>query len=543
MSKVAAYLRGHISGEVSTRLDVREAMSTDMGVMKIRPELVVYPRTTNDIRKIARFTWQLAEKGHLLPITVRGAGTDTTGAAIGKGVAVVTVAHMNKIFEYDAKQKLVRLQPGATIDALNQSLALHGTAVMPLFGSKGFGTIGGAVASGVAGALAGKYGTIDGTIDQLEVVLANGDVMQTSRISKRELNRRKGVQGLEGDIYRGIDGIIEENAELLDTLRANDAVGYNTIADVKQKDGSFDLTPLFIGSQGTLGIISELIVRAEYRSLAMGVAVLVFDSGNAARDALDDICKNAPALVDYFDASLFEAATTHGKVYDFYAKAKEKLTPESVVIVGFDEFNERQRQKQLKRIQKIFGTNEHVYLATADREASEDILSALDVIHYTSLPDRNEMTAPHIFSGFHVPTGRLEDFTSALQQLGHKMHTELPMAGHVITNTYTIYPTFDLRKVSDKQKILKLMDELTALVYAHGGTMVAEGGEGRLKARSIYAQLDQKLVKLYADIKKVCDPHGTLNPGVKDTVDLRQLADQLRDDPSVGSVARWGLHG
>lgn len=543
MSKVAAYLRGHISGEVSTRLDVREAMSTDMGVMKIRPELVVYPRTTNDIRKIARFSWQLAEKGHILPITVRGGGTDTSGASIGKGVAVVTVAHMNHIFEYDIKQKLMRLQPGVTIDAVSQALALHGTAIMPLYGSKGFGTIAGAVASGVAGPLAGKYGTIDGVVDQLEVVLANGDVIQTGRINKRELNRRKGVQGLEGDLYRGIDGLIEENADLLDTLRANDAVGYNTIADVKQKDGSFDLTPLFVGSQGTLGIISELIIKAEYRSLGMGVAVLVFDSGNAARDALDDICKLSPALVDYFDAALFETAISHGKAYDFYTKAKEKLTPASVVIVGFDEFNERQRQKQLKRIQKLFGTDEHTYVSTAEHEMATEILSALEVAHYTSLPDRNEMTAPHIFGGFHVPTGRLEDFTAALNQLAHKDHATLPMAGHVITNTYSVYPTFDLKKVSDKQKILRLMDELTKLVYAHGGTMVTEGGEGRLKARSIYAQLDEKLVKLYADIKKVCDPHGILNPGVKESIDLRQLADQLSDDSSVGAVARWGLHG
>jgi FAD/FMN-containing dehydrogenase len=518
-------------------------MSTDMGVMKIRPELVVYPRTTNDIRKIVRFSWQLAEKGHILPVTVRGGGTDTTGASIGKGVSVVTLAHMNTIFEYDVKQKLARLQPGATIDALSQSLALHGTAIMPLYGSKGFGTIGGAVASGVAGPLAGKYGTIDDAVDQLEVVLANGDVIQTGRINKRELNRRKGVQGLEGDIYRGIDGIIEENADLLDTLKANDATGYNTIADVKQKDGSFDLTPLFIGSQGTLGIISEMIVKAEFRSLHMGVAALVFDSGNAARDALDDICKLSPALVEYFDAALFETAIAHGKVYDFYTKAKEKLTPASVVIVGFDEFNERHRQKQLKRIQKQFAMSDHVTVATADSEAAEDILATLDVVHYTALPDHNEVIAPHIFNSFHVPTGRLEDFTTALQQLAHKDHIALPLAGHVVTNTYSVYPTVELRKISDKQKILRLMDDLTKLVYAHGGTMIAEGGEGRLKGRSIYPNLDEKLVQMYKDIKKVCDPHGILNPGVKEAVEIRQLADMLRDDPAIASVARWGLHG
>ncbi len=98
MSKVAAYLSGHLSGEVSTRADVREAMSVDTGILKIKPEMVIYPRTTNDIRKVCRFAWQLAEKGHILPVTVRGAGTDATGAAIGKGAALVTTAHMNRIY-------------------------------------------------------------------------------------------------------------------------------------------------------------------------------------------------------------------------------------------------------------------------------------------------------------------------------------------------------------------------------------------------------------------------------------------------------------
>ena len=79
-------------------------------------------------------------------------------------------------------------------------------------------------------------------------MLANGDVLQTGRINKRELNKRKGVQGFIGDIYRGIDGIIEEYADVLGQLNMNDMTGYNSIADVKRKDGSFDLTPLFVGS-------------------------------------------------------------------------------------------------------------------------------------------------------------------------------------------------------------------------------------------------------------------------------------------------------
>jgi FAD/FMN-containing dehydrogenase len=540
MSKVATYLRGHLSGEVSTRLDVREALSTDRGVLRIKPEIVIFPRSTNDIRKVARFSWQLAEKGHVLPITARGAGTDTSGASIGKGISLVMTAHMNHLYEYDAKQKLVRLQPGVSIDMLNKALGLYGAAIMPFVGSHGMGTVGGALASAVAGPYAGKYGTLDGVVEQLEVVLANGDVLQTGRVSKRELSRRKGLQGLEGDIYRGIDGLIDEYADVLDTLNANDAVGYNTIADVKQKDGSFDLTPLFIGAQGTLGIVSEMILRAEYRSLSSDAAILVFDNANTARDALDSLVQLSPALLDYFDAALFDLAHVHGKTYEWYERAKETIKPAAVVVAMFDDFTERQRAKHLKKLTKTYGASADIVLTTAEGAAADELLTALDVTYYTELPDKAEQASPDVFGGFHVPTGRLEDFTKAITVLAHKHHVLLPLSGHVVTNTYRVHPMLDLKKVGDKQKIFKLMEDLTKLVYSHSGTMIAEGGEGRLKAGFIYAELDKRLVELYGEIRKVCDPHGIFNPGVKQANDVRGLSEQLHDAPTIEHYARFG---
>lgn len=541
MSKLAAYLRGHLAGEVMTRDDIRDALSTDGGVLTLRPEMVIYPRNTNDIRKVLRFSWQLAEKGHILPVTPRGGGTDTSGAAIGKGISLVTTAHMNHIYEYDAKQKLIRLQPGTTVSALDGALNLQGTSLHMLADAPLTSTIGGAIANAAGGRYAGKYGTIDRAIEQLEVVLANGDVIQTGRISKRELSHRKGIQSFEGDVYRGIDGIIEEYGDLLDTLAANDATGYNTVADVKQKDGSFDLTPLFVGSQGTLGVISEMIVRSEFRSSSLAVGVLVFETADMARDSLDQLYQMSPAFVDYFDAELFDKAAAQGCVYSWYSQVADQFKPASVVIFGFDDFNARHREKSLKRIQKAYGKREDVGLVMADAEKAPDLLAALDVATYTRLPDHRDTLSPDIFGGFHVPTGRLEDFMNAIDALAKRDHVALPMSGHAMTNVYAIHPALELHKVSDKQRLFKLLDDLTKLVYEYGGTMLAEGGEGRLKARPIYAQLDPRVVEMYAAIRKVCDPYGTLNPGVKQALDIRDQVTMLRDDAKVAPLVRLSL--
>lgn len=533
MNKVATYLRGHLSGEVRIRTSVLEQMADDGGILNIKPEMVISPRSTNDIRKVARFSWQLAEKGHAMPVTARGAGYDPTGGSISKGIIVSMREHMSRIFEFDSKQHLVRLQPGVTVEGVQQALALYGQHIPSLVGSRDGGTVGGAIGVGVVGPMAGKYGTIAKSLEQLEVVLANGDVLQTGRINKRELGKRKGEQGFVGDIYRGIDRIIEENADLLDNLRSDDATGYNTIADVKQKDGSFDLTPLFIGSQGTLGIISEMIMRTEFKGNYLAVGAFVYEKTDEARDAFDELCRMNPAFIDYFDGKLFDTAAVAGKTYEFYAKASESFTPGAVIIMGFDDISDRARAKHLKKLQKV-AERTGTYLATADHDEAEELMTAMHVAHYTIAPDKNDDASPDLFSGFQVPGDRFEKFYEDLQELASSLKVELPLAGHVYTGVYSVYPTFDFKKVSDKQKVLKLLDELSKLIIKHGGAVISEGGEGRLKAKFVYPHIDEKLVKMYEDVKNVCDPRGVFNKGVKEQADMHTLVGMMRSGNSIG---------
>src|SRR3982751_2819980 len=122
MSKVAHYLQEHLTGEVITSPDARRYFATDGSVFTITPSIIVYPRSENDVRKTARFSWQLAERGRVIPITARGAGTDQSGAAIGNGVVMAFPAHMNRIIEFDGKNGTVIVEPGITFGKLQQAL-------------------------------------------------------------------------------------------------------------------------------------------------------------------------------------------------------------------------------------------------------------------------------------------------------------------------------------------------------------------------------------------------------------------------------------
>lgn len=524
------YLQEHIFGDVSSQpRDIKRAMR-DGSVLEKAPEMVVFPRLTSDVRKIATFCWQLAAKGHVLPITLRGGGRDETGGAVGRGVVVDMARYMDKIFEYESKQKLVRLQPGVSVGAFRAALGLHGVGI-PLFADEHpYATVGGSVAAGLRGAWGSKYGQIGDWADQLEIVLANGDVIQTGRISKRELSRRKGLQNFEGELYRAVDNLIEDNAELLKSLAAPGEVasaGYPNLAAVKRRDGSFDLTPLFVGSQGTLGIISEMIMKVEFMSFHLDVGVISFGNKEAARDAYAAIAKLEPAFADYFDAELFVRASKQGRKYPWFDEAS--FGNGAIVVVGFDDFNDRTRRKKAKKLAKLFdGATARV--ETASGEAAEPLLAARQVTGSAYQATTADQAWPPLVDDFYVPEQRFEEFTTALQALAAKHRLELLLSGHMLTQRYSVRAMLHLRRVGDKQKVFKLIDDIANLVEHHGGTLIGDRSEGRLKAKSALKRLSQDERDMYAALKTIFDPHGILNPGVKEDSDLRDLAAMLRND-------------
>lgn len=529
MGKVAKYLNEHILGEVVTEAAVLRSLATDASVFEYTPEMVIYPRVTNDIRKVARFAWQLAEKGHILPLTARGGGNDETGGAISTGAIIATSMHMDHIFEYDGKQKLVRLQPGVSARAVNEALGLQGAVVPALMGDNYSATVGGAISYNTASYLSGRYGAADNCIEQLELVLSNGDILQTERLSKRDLDKKKGITGFEGDIYRKLDALIEDNIELIETKLTDVAsnTGYSRIAEVKGLDGTFDLAPLIAGSQGTLGIISEMILKTEFLNEHPSIAWLTFTTGNAARDAVDELAKLDPTWLEYFDAEYFEIALGEGKHYPFYDNAVKETGVAALICIGFNEFSQRARTKSLKKADKIAKAFDAGFFS-AEGNDERELATAREVTNFTALGVDKLASAVPLFDDVYVPFERFEDFAGAVEALAKKHGVSLPLYSLPLDGIIRTRPHLQLDKVSGKQKVFKLLDEYATIVTAHNGSIIGQSNEGRFKAGTAYKQLDDEVKELFVKIKEIFDPYGILNPGVKQPNEIKQLVTHLR---------------
>lgn len=532
MNKIAVYLSQHLAGEVSSAQSLRKLYSTDGSVLSIAPEIVAFPRVTNDIRKIVRFTWQLAEKGHIVALTPRGYGGDVTGAAIGKGIVIDTSKQLNGILEIAARDKLVHVQPGASLSRIDDTLKWQGLA-LPGAAYRGIRdvSIGGAIASDMLG----YNGRVADSIKKLEVVLANGDILETGKLSRREVSKKLGLQTFEGEIYRKLEGLIEDNNELIKQMAADstrDNTGYKRIAEVRDKDGSFNLTPLFVGSQGTLGIISEVVLKADFYSVDETHAVIIADSIQTGRDLAERLVELEPTELRVIDGTLLRRAAKHGASFPALGSVEQTG---AVVYVRFNDFSVRAQDNKLKKLKKLLKKSNLTSIDSTERNP-EDFRSITGLHQTLQLGGSDDRIAMPIIDGASVPSNRCEEFESAVSELAGKNHIELPLELDMHAGTYTTYPLLSLDSVGDKQKIFKLLTDYATLVDKCGGAFTADGAEGRLKAPAAWAVIDEAQAHLYEQVRAIFDPFGTLNPGVKQKIDLRSLVVALRSNYDTAST-------
>jgi FAD/FMN-containing dehydrogenase len=523
MNKIATYLNQHLLGEASSAKAVRKRYSRDGSILTITPEIVVFPRVSSDIRKTARFTWQLAEKGHLIGMTPRGFGYDTSGGAIGKGVAIDTSTYLNKIVTIAPKDRLVHVQAGISLKTLLEALRWQGLTlpVLPV-GSLDM-TIGGAIASNAFG-VSGQFAQ---SIQKLEVVLANGDVIETGRVDRREVNKKLGLQTFEGEMYRKLSGLFEDNEALLERLVADDtidSVGYKAIASVRQKDGSFDLTPLFVASQGTLGIITEVVLKTEFYSADETSALVMVETAEMARDLTDRLVELQPGQLMTIDSTLLNKAMTHGKVLPLIGDQEVSGT---AILIRFNDISDRAQLHKIKKLRKLIQKMNLPLLDSTDHDPAEftqlfDIATVL-----ANMADDDGVSLP-IFDGSYIPRARREEFAGLIDELATKHHVALPSITNPLNGTISFYPDLKLQSVSDKQKLFRIMSEYAAAIAKCDGAVASDGAEGRVKAPSAWSTLDDEETALYEQIRDIFDPFKTLNPGVKQKADVRTLVAHLR---------------
>jgi FAD/FMN-containing dehydrogenase len=526
-------LRECLTGEITSSKEAREYFSTDGSVFTIMPSAVIYPQNTEDVRETVAYAHDQATKeSKKFSLIARGKGTDQAGAALGDGAMVVFPAHMNKVLRIT--KDTVTVQPGIIFGTLQNILHTHGRFLPPYPSSIDYATMGGAVANNTCGEKTYKYGSTADWVRNLKVVLDDGSIIETKRISKRELHRKKGLMTREGDLYRLIDGLIQDNASIIKETQpktSKNSAGYR-LGHIKGKDGSFDLSQLFIGAQGTLGIVTEMTFATAPYEPRTNLVVGYFDSLDKASEAVLKLQKLQPSAMEVVDYYLLDFLRKN-QPETLVGVLPEGDLPRVVILVEFDNPSHFRQNLQGRAAEKVLSKLATHQRTSTNRREQERLWkirhSAAAVIWMNNGPKK---ALPIIEDGC-VPVEKMPEFLNNVYKILQKHKLEIAVWGHAGDANFHMQPFMDLSKKKDRETLFKVMDEYYAMVMKLGGTTAGEHNDGLLRAPYLKKLYGTDTYELFRQVKQICDPRGIFNPRIKLDVTKDDLEPLLRHEYSM----------
>jgi len=415
------------------------------------PDVVVLPTGAEMVRRIVNLA---RENG--IAIYPRGAGTNLSGGAVPlrKGM-VLSFQRMDRILDIDAANLTAVVQPGVVIAALNAAVAPFGLLYPPDPGTVTTATMGGSVAENSGGLRGLKYGVTKNYVMGLEVVLANGDIVR---------------------------------------------FGGKTVKNVT----AYDFAALFVGSEGTLGLITEITARLipapRYRRSMTGVFRSLQDAGNAVAGII--AAQVIPATLEIMDRMTI-------RTVEEYSRIGLPTDAEALLLIEVDGMSEELVAWEAEAVMNVVtGNRGELRTASSDRERDQ-----LWTARRNALPALASLNNTVVLEDATVPRSRITDMLVACGNIGRKNDLTLATFGHA--GDGNLHPTIlcDRRDRDEMARVHRAIDEIFETALAYGGTLSGEHGIGVAKMKYLENELGRSGLDLMRSVKEALDPGNLFNPG------------------------------
>ncbi len=427
------------------------SFSYDSSGLNHRPEAAVWVQTTEQVSAVLKLA-----NTYKIPVTPRGAGTSLTGSAVPQqGGIVLDMSRMNRILAISIEDRQVIVQPGVVFDDLNHELAVTGFFFPPNPASGKVATIGGNVATNAGGVKGAKYGTTRDYVLDLEVVLADGSILHT---------------------------------------------GAKTMKCVS----GYDLTRLFVGSEGTLGVVTEISLKIDPQPKASVTCTATFDSLPQAGTAVSAIMRSGivPSVLELMDSSSLQAVN----------QATDLDLPEvaAMLLVETDGYTQQDVDWQMGIVIEALSNNGAIKIAKAKTmEEAEKLWAARKAIYGVITRLNYNVLAEDIV----VPISKVADMLAAITAMSKRSGILIATVAHA--GDGNIHPQFvyDGTNPEEVKKVKQVEAELYELTIELGGTLTGEHGVGMSKASYMGLEHDAVFMKVMNGLKDLFDPNAILNPG------------------------------
>ncbi len=530
-------------GEICPDFANRTALSTDNSIYQIYPQGVVYPRNIEDLVALTSLANQ--PEYHFIEITARGGGTGTNGQSLNNGIIVDLSRHMNQILEVNAEQGWVRVQTGVVKDQLNAILKPHGLFFAPDTSTSNRATIGGMINTDASGQGSCKYGKTRDHVIELTTVLADGEILNTKALSDEELAAQQQLQCTRGLVYRVLDNIEKENAELIKEKfpKLNRCLTGYDLAHIRD-DNKFNVNNILCGSEGTLGIIVEAklnVVPLPKHSAIVIVNYSSFDS--ALRDA-PRLMQAGPTSIETIDSTILNLAINDPNVWQDVQSFFTDVDTSKIQGMNLVEYTGSDRadlSEDLAKLISVFKETEAASGSIGHALAwGDDAVKKIWNMRKKAvglLGNFEGEARPVAFvEDTAVPPENLADYILEFREILESHNLRYGMFGHVDAGVLHVRPALDLKQREQQLLIREISDKIVALTIKYKGLLWGEHGKG---IRSEYApDFFGELYPQLQRIKGVFDPYNQLNPGKIATPSDKQTLLKIDGVPLRGQSDR-----
>ncbi len=529
MQNIIGGLKKELKGEVSVDLAERRAVSHDASIYELVPEVVIAPKDATDIKRIVSFVTTHKSAYPTLSITPRSAGTDMSGAAIGTSLLLEMTPHFNKI--ESLKGNLLHVQPGVFMRDIDPVVNAQGLQLGSVPASRAICTIGGMVGNNAGGEQSLRYGNTERWVREMKVVLADGNEYTIKPLTKKQLDKKMAEATYEGHLYKQVYELIEQHYDLIHNARPKvnkNSMGYNLWSVWDRDTGIFDMTHLFSGSQGTLGIITDLVMEAVPKAPHSGLLLAYLPNIKQLGEIIETVMRHNPATFEGFDDVTFNLGVRYFKTFRKQLGTKEYVRQQAHLLKSVAkfrghlpnmllmiEFDGTTKEEVLQKIEALYEVLKK-YKLRMDIEADERESAPFWQIRRAALALlRNQVKGKYaspFIDDMTVPPHNLPKFVPELRKVIRKYKLPATIQGHFGDGNFHTIPLMDIAGTKDQDKLEPVMRELIPIVLKYNGTMAGEHNDGLVRGPWLPAVFGQETYQLFKDTKEIFDPLYIFNP-------------------------------
>src|SRR3989344_6854586 len=541
-------------GEVEVDEATLTKYSHDASIFEVRPKLVLFPRDSKDVQNLVKWVNQNKNKHPELAITARCAGTDMSGGAVGESIILDFTRHMNKLIGgplplQNKSNWEIAVQPGMFYRDFEKITLAKGLILPCYTASKSLNAIGGMFGNNSAGERTLKYGQTENYVLASKMVFADGNEYTVKHLTHDELDKKIAQGDFEGDVYKNAFNLIKENKTEIRNAQPQvhkNAAGYYlwNVEGQRPKTLSgaegyiFDLNKLLVGSQGTLGIATEISLKLIPENKHSRLAVVFMNDIASLGRVVDEILTLGPESLETYDDKTMKLAVRFfpdflknkglkGMARFFWRFLPEfKMVlrggfPKLAIMAEFAGNEERilaEKCRQLGKLMQKFKLKVHITTNEAEAGKYWDIRRESFALLRKHI--KGKRTAPFI-DDIIVRPEFLPKFLPELNALLNPYKDKLvyTLAGHAGDGNFHVIPLMDFRHPNTAKIILEVSEKVFDLVLRYHGSITAEHNDGLMRTPYLPKMYGEQMMEIFTQMKRTFDPQNIFNPAKKIAVE------------------------